>query len=218
MFKIDLHTHSIASKDGAITAADYAQMLETGLLDYIAVTDHNRIDFALELRAELGKKIIVGEEIKTTDGEIIGLYLSEAVPAFLTPQDTVQRIKAQNGLVYVPHPFETVRSGLQAPALEQIIKEVDIIEVGNGRAVFQNRSVMAVQWMQKYNLAGASSSDAHARAGWGRTFTEIAAAPTQDTLVELLKHGETRVGWPGVRAIAYPKYNRFRKILRKGRP
>lgn len=95
MPKIDLHTHSIASKDGAITADDYERMLETGLLDYIAVTDHNRIDFAAELHAKLGEKIIVGEEIKTTEGEIIGLYLTEAIPALLTPEETVQRIKEQ---------------------------------------------------------------------------------------------------------------------------
>lgn len=218
MPKIDLHTHSIASRDGAITADDYARMLETGILDYIAVTDHNRIDFAVELQAKLGEQIIVGEEIKTTEGEIIGLYLREAVPALLSPEETVQRIKTQNGLVYVPHPFETVRSGLQGPALLRIIDKVDIIEVGNGRAVFQNRSLQATEWIHKHGIAGAASSDAHARAGWGRTFTLISAAPTRETLVELLRQGEIKVGWPGVRAIAYPKYNRFRKLLGKERP
>lgn len=75
MFKIDLHTHSTSSPDGGITAHQYEEALSTGVLDCVAITDHNRIDFAEKLERSFGDKIIVGEEIMTSGGEIIGLYL-----------------------------------------------------------------------------------------------------------------------------------------------
>lgn len=140
MYKVDFHTHSTASPDGSIKAAQYKQLLDSGRLDAIAVTDHNRIDFALALQQELGSKIIVGEEIMTTEGEIIGLFLKELVPAKLSPLETVQAIKKQGGLVYIPHPFETVRKGLQAKSLAAITDYIDIMEVYNGRAMLQNRT------------------------------------------------------------------------------
>src|SRR5580658_33632 len=104
MLKIDLHTHSVASPDGGIMADKYRECLELGKLDYIAITDHNSIDFALNLRTEFERKIIVGEEILTSEGEIIGLFLSELVPPNLSPIETIELIKRQGGLVYVPHP------------------------------------------------------------------------------------------------------------------
>ncbi len=102
MFKIDLHTHSSASPDGGITPQQYAHVLATNQLDLIAVTDHNRIDTALELHRALGDRIIVGEEIMTTSGEIIGLYLEKPVSAGLSPDETISQIKQQGGIVYIP--------------------------------------------------------------------------------------------------------------------
>src|SRR4051812_4619386 len=112
MFKIDLHTHSVESKDGGISFEQYAHALSTNRLDVIAITDHDTIDFATHAQTELGDRIIVGEEIMSTGGEIVGLYLKEAVKAGLSPLETVKQIREQGGLVYVPHPFETVRKGL----------------------------------------------------------------------------------------------------------
>ena len=212
--KIDLHTHSEASPDGALTTADYRRILENDLLDYIAVTDHNRTDFAFRLRDELedlGDRIIIGEEIRTTHGEIIGLYLKETVPPHMTPQETVDAIHAQGGLVCIPHPFETVRQGIQPEALELVAADVDIIEVHNGRAVFQNKSKQAYAWMALHNCTGAANSDCHAPSGWGRTRTRIAEAPTRRNLLGLLREAEYDVAFPGVKAVLYPKLNRLRK-------
>src|SRR3954467_12292615 len=109
MFKVDLHTHSIASPDGSLGLEDYRRALAEKRLDYIAITDHNRIDFAAQIRATLGEQIIIGEEITAVEGEVIGLFLREAVPAGLPLAETIQRITDQGGVVYIPHPFETVR-------------------------------------------------------------------------------------------------------------
>jgi hypothetical protein len=209
--KIDLHTHSEASPDGALTEADYRRMLDSGKLDFIAVTDHNTADFAIGLRKRLGDRIIVGEEIRTTQGEIIGLYLRETVPKLMSPADTVAAIREQGGLVCVPHPFEDVRRGLHRAALDAIADDIDMIEVHNGRAVFQNKSKQAYAWAALHDCRGVANSDSHASSGWGRTYTCIAKPPTRDTFVDLLQEAEYIVGFPGLRAVLYPKFNRLRK-------
>lgn len=210
MYKVDFHTHSVASPDGALAPKHYQRALERGRLDCIAVTDHNTIAMAKQLHAELGDRIIIGEEITTNEGEIIGLYLTEAIPAKLSPAETIRRIKKQGGLVYVPHPFETVRKGIGIETLQSIAKDIDIIEVHNGRAVFQNRSPQAVAWASEHKVPGAASSDAHGIAGWVRTYTMLAAMPTRQNLTKLLTAASYQRGFPGVRGMLYPKFNRLR--------
>jgi predicted metal-dependent phosphoesterase TrpH len=215
MFKVDLHTHSIASPDGGITKHQYQQILDAGTLDAVAVTDHNSAEFALELWKELGNRVIVGEEIMSSHGEIIGLYLTETIPGGLSPLDTIRSIKDQGGLVYIPHPFETIRKGMSPQALEEIAEYIDIMEVCNGRAFMQNRSSQAVVWTRLNHKVGAASSDAHGIKGIGKTFSSLAELPVKENLVTLLEHGVLRTGTPSPFALLYPKYHRLRKRLRK---
>jgi predicted metal-dependent phosphoesterase TrpH len=209
-YKVDFHTHSQASPDGALSLEHYRRALVQHRLDCIAVTDHNTIEMAQQLHEELGDKIIVGEEITTTQGEIIGLYLTEVVQAGLSAAETVHRIKAQGALVYIPHPFETVRKGITPETLDEIAADVDIIEVHNGRAVFQNKGQQALAWAEKHAVPGAASSDSHGISGWGRTYTMLDDMPTEETLVKLLQAASYQRGFPGFRGILYPKFNRLR--------
>lgn len=214
MYKVDLHTHSSASPDGGISSEQYAHVLSTGLLDMIAITDHNRIDYAQTVQRELGDKIIVGEEIMTTAGEIIGLYLTKPIQPGLSPEETIRRIKAQDGLVYIPHPFETVRKGLHPHSLDQLSNQIDIIEVCNGRAFLQNRGAQAVVWAKLNQIPRAASSDAHGIRGLGKTYTRFSELPTQLTLVQGLDGAALMTDRPSVRALLYPKYHRLRKKVR----
>ena len=211
--KIDLHTHSVASPDGALTIDDYRRMLNSGRLDCIAITDHNTVEYAQRVRAELGERIIVGEEIKTTAGEIIGLYLKETIPKGMLPSQAIAAIREQGGLVCVPHPFETVRSGIAREALDEIADSVDMIEVHNGRAIFQNYSKQAYAWAAVHDVCGIASSDSHGASGWGRTYTVINDVPTRRTLLELLQDCQYATAFPGVRAVLYPKLNRLQKKI-----
>lgn len=213
MYKVDLHTHSIASPDGGITADQYAHALSTGQLDVIAVTDHNSIDFALRLQGELGDRIIVGEEIMTNSGEIIGLYLKSPIEAGLSPLETIKQIKEQVGLVYIPHPFETVRKGLSAEALEELVDYVDVIEVVNGRALLQNRQIKSAIFAKLHRLRGAASSDAHGLRGLGKTFTHTKDIPYRDSLLDAIASGTPITSPPHPTALLYPKYHRLRKKL-----
>lgn len=213
--KIDLHTHSVASPDGALTVDNYRRMLDSGRLDYIAITDHNTVEYAQRVQAELGRQIIVGEEIMTTEGEIIGLYLKETIPRGMLPTQAVAAIRQQGGLVCIPHPFETVRSGITKEALDEIAKDVDIVEVHNGRAIFQNQSKRAYAWAALHDCCGVASSDSHGFSGWGKTYTVIKKAPTKQTLLDLLQDSHYATAFPGVHAVLYPKLNRFQKKVSK---
>lgn len=215
MFKVDLHTHSSLSPDGGITKAQYRHALQSGVLDVIAITDHNETTLALELQQELGDKIIVGEEIMTSLGEIIGLYLTATIPGGLSPQETVKRIQDQGGLVYIPHPFETVRKGMGPETLDELIDHIDIMEICNGRAFMQNRSGQAVLWSRLNNKPGAASSDAHGIRGLGKTHSDLVEMPNKHTLVQLVDRAVLRTSHPSPRALLYPKYHRMRKRLKK---
>jgi predicted metal-dependent phosphoesterase TrpH len=210
MVRVDLHTHSIASPDGSLSEANYRTLLASERLHIIAVTDHNRIDFAQQLQAELGDSIVVGEEITALEGEIIGLYLQEVVPAGLSAVETVARIRSQGGIVYVPHPFETVRKGLPVAILDEIADHVDVLETYNGRSM-QNRSARAATWAAEHHVAGAASSDAHGIRGWGNTYSALPEAPSRDTLVDLLGHATYSTRSTGLIGRLYPKLNRIRK-------
>lgn len=215
MIKIDLHTHSALSPDGSLKEADYAQLLESKVLDCIAITDHDQIDFALEMHRKYKDKIIVGQEVTTKQGEIIGLFLTARITPYTDILVAVKQIKEQGGLVYIPHPFETVRSGITKQALESIKANIDIIEAHNGRAIFQNKGPEAATWARLNNKPIASSSDAHGPTGIGSCHTSIKEMPTKDNLVEQLTMARLETKRPPLTSLLYPKLNRLRVKLKR---
>src|SRR5579859_2648799 len=96
-YKIDLHTHSIVSYDGGIREDEYKKLLTNNVIDFVAITDHNEIRFALMMQRRYGEQIIVGEEIMTAEGEIIGLFLKERIEPGLPVEETIQAIRMQRG-------------------------------------------------------------------------------------------------------------------------
>ncbi len=209
MFKIDLHTHSMASPDGGITAEQFMRVMEDGILDFIAVTDHDTIQMAKALNRTLGNKIIIGQEISTPQGDIIGLFLEETVKPNQSVLATAKAIKEQGGLVYIPHPFETLRSGISEIDLGRIADLVNIVEVHNGRVLLQNRGPKAATWAMLHHKARASASDAHGRKGLGHSYSIIDKEPTAQNLVSLLAHGRLVTHRPPLRTLLYPKYHRL---------
>ncbi|MBI5122508.1 PHP domain-containing protein [Candidatus Roizmanbacteria bacterium] len=209
MIKIDLHTHSIISPDGAgsITEENFEQLIREGVLDCIAITDHNETSFALRLHKKLGDKIIVGEEIMTRDGEMIGLFLSKTISPGLSVSETVKEIHKQGGLVYIPHPFETLRKGLQKDVLGQIVGKIDILEVFNGRGLLRGKTKEATEFARANNLIGAASSDAHGYGGIGKTFSLIRELPTHKTLKILLQQGRLKRKYAPLWSYLYPVLN-----------
>ena len=175
MFKADLHVHTCYSKDSVSSPEKIVQhCLDIGI-NCLAVTDHDTISGALELKRIAPFTIIIGEEVLTSCGEIIGLFLTEEIPPHLSPEETVARIKAQGGLVCIPHPFDRFRphSRLRRDSLEKIIADVDLIEVFNSRTLLRQDATRALQFAQSRGLPGTVGSDAHVVREIGRSFMEL---------------------------------------------
>jgi predicted metal-dependent phosphoesterase TrpH len=213
MYKVDLHTHSVLSNDGGITKKQYKKIFKSGVLDCVAITDHGTIDFALELHEELGDKIIIGEEIMTQDGEIIGLFLKKQIPSGLALSETVKRIKSDGGLVYVPHPFEKLRSGLQEGALREIIEDIDIFEVFNARGFLRGKALGAESFAMSNSIPMASSSDAHCMIGIGSAFSVLEKIPGADNLAGLLGNGKMNKKYASLLSYFCPGLNKIKNKI-----
>lgn len=213
MYKVDLHTHSIISHDGGITKNQYKKLLDRGILDCIAITDHNETTFARTMHDEFGDKIIVGEEIKTTDGDIIGLFLTKTISPGLSAFATASEIHKDGGLVYIPHPFETIRDSLQEDKLMEIIDEVDIIEVFNGRGVWRGQPDKAAEVAFTHKAAMASSSDAHCLPGIRSAYSLVSQFPDRESLVELMQKSHLRKKHAPLYSLLCPGFNRLKNKL-----
>ena len=135
--KADLHAHTHFSRDALTSVSTFVRRYQRAGIDCVAVSDHNNIDGALAVRADAAFNVIVSEEIKSSEGEIIGLFLQETIRKGLTPEDTVRAIREQGGLVLIPHPYDRVRkSPLREEAALRIMNDIDIIEVFNSRTIF----------------------------------------------------------------------------------
>jgi predicted metal-dependent phosphoesterase TrpH len=212
-FRVDLHTHSIISQDGGITALQYEKILESGILDCIAITDHNETNFARIMHKKLGDRIIIGEEISTLEGEIIGLYLKETIPGSIGLDEAVASIKHQGGLVYLPHPYERLRKGLVGSSVNRIIADIDIVEVFNGRGRFRGKPFLAQKLAEKNSIAQAASSDAHGYKGVGFTTSNMTDFPSHKTLKHLLTTAILERSYAPFYTFLYPMINRLKNSV-----
>lgn len=211
--KIDFHTHSILSHDGGLSMDQYKQVLANKLLDYVAITDHNEIDFALEAKEELGERIIIGEEIMTSMGEIIGLYIKEKIKQNQDPTTTIEQIKEQGGLVYLPHPFDVKRSSLKKEFIQKHKKDIDIVEVFNSRSIIPKTNEKGERYFLSSKIAKVAGSDAHSYDEIGRTYNLLDDFPTRENILELLKESDYLIKYVSFISIFSPKVNTLRKKL-----
>ena len=208
MIRIDLHTHSDKSYDGGLSLQDYKQLLGNKL-DYIAITDHNRVDEAKRIQHKLGPQIIVGEEITTANGELIGLYLNSKIEPHLPIIETIKQIKSQNGLVYIPHPFEQFqRFSVNQATLLSIAKYVDIIETYNARSISLLGRYRAQRIARKFNWVESSASDAHGPKGIGTVYRLIKKPPSRDNLVSQLGASDSITKFTPLVAYLEPSKNK----------
>jgi predicted metal-dependent phosphoesterase TrpH len=167
----DLHMHTNHSHDCSIEPAALVAHAEEEGLGAIAVTDHNIFTGSLEA-AELarGRDLIVipGEEVKTDrDGEVIGLFLHSEIPRGMSFADTLAAIREQEGVVYVPHPFDRMHSTPAPATLHRHLSEIDVLEVYNARLLFDAYNDEALRFARKHGLLQGAGSDAHVLQGVG---------------------------------------------------
>ena len=172
--KADLHAHTHFSRDALTSVETFARRYRQAEIDCVAVSDHNNIDGALAVRESASFQVIVAEEIRSKEGEIIGLFLQEGVRKGLTPEDTVRAIREQGGLVLVPHPFDRLRrSPLGEEAMLRILPDIDIIEVFNSRTILSADDDRARRFAEEHGKLMSAATDAHTPWEIGRAYTEL---------------------------------------------
>jgi predicted metal-dependent phosphoesterase TrpH len=179
---VDLHCHTRASFDALTRPRDVARAAAERGLTHLAITDHDRIDGALEAReyAPAGLKILVGEEIRTSGGDLIGLFLETAVPPGLSPRDAIAAVRDQGGLVGIPHPFDRFRGSLaRTTELDELAPLVDWVETHNSRLVGRGNE-LAAQFAARHHLPGVAVSDAHSLLEVAVSYSVLEGPPDAD--------------------------------------
>jgi predicted metal-dependent phosphoesterase TrpH len=191
LIKADLHVHTCYSIDCLTPLEQIVERcLELGI-NCISVADHNTIAGALKLREIAPFKVIVAEEVLTPVGEIMGLFLSEAVPRGLSPQETISRIRSQGGLVAIPHPFGRSLPWNANPLTStEVLSQVDIIETFNSRTPFSNSNARAWKLAKEHGKAASAGSDAHTLGEIGRAYVEMPEFDGPDDFLNSLAQGK----------------------------
>jgi predicted metal-dependent phosphoesterase TrpH len=174
LWKVDLHTHTIYSKDCLTKTAQLLARAQAIGLNKVAVTEHNRLDGALAAKALAPDLVIVGEEIMTTHGEVIAYYVQEEVPRGLSPAETVRRLREQGAVISIPHPLDSLRSSaMRLRTVLTIIDEVDALEVLNARCVRPADNLAAVALATERGKLVTAGSDAHTLTELGQCYLEM---------------------------------------------
>ena len=190
MLRADLHTHTHYSRDSLTSPQRYVdRCLKLGI-NCVAVTDHNSMEGALAVQRIAPFKVIIAEEIRTTDGELAGLFLKEPIPRSLTPEETIERVKAQGGLVSLPHPFDRIRrEPLRHRAHERVLPHLDLIEVFNSRTSLRRDNERARRLAEELGLPMGAGSDAHSPWELGTAYVEMPDFEGPQEFLEALRQG-----------------------------
>jgi predicted metal-dependent phosphoesterase TrpH len=170
-----MHSHTMWSGDSTSTPDEIATAVAEAAIDVLCITDHNAIKGAVDLADRLPCRVIVGEELRTHAGEIIGLFLSERIPVGAQPEQAARVIRAQGGIVYIPHPYDPMRRNLRESALDALIDDglVDAIEVINAKTSLRSLNERAATTAAAHQLAAGAGSDAHVPDAIGAAYVEM---------------------------------------------
>lgn len=173
--RVDLHTHTMWSGDSTTTPEEFAVAVAQSGLDVVCVTDHNAVAGAVELADRLECRVIVGEELRTSAGEIIGLFLTERIPMGVPPAEAARRVRGQGGVVYVPHPFDPMRRCLSEAALYELAENdlIDAIEVLNAKTSLDSLNRRAATFAAEFGIVAGAGSDAHVPDALGAAYVEV---------------------------------------------
>ncbi|MBD0329029.1 MAG: glycosyltransferase [Thermoleophilia bacterium] len=215
----DLHLHTAWSHDCAVEVGDLLDHAEAAGLGAVAITDHNVFggaQEAVELARDRDLVVIPGEEIKTAgQGEVIGLYLQHEIPRGLSFAETIAEIRAQGGIVYLPHPFDRMHAIPDPATLHRHLADVDVFEVYNARLLFEAYNDEAVRFARKYDLTAGAGSDAHVLQGVGTGALRMRAFGGPEELLvslrsaQILRRPRSLVYLQGLKWVAQAKERVF---------
>jgi predicted metal-dependent phosphoesterase TrpH len=196
----DFHIHTRFSRDSILTEEKFIKVaIERGLTQ-VAITNHNNVEGAIAVRdkvAELGLTdkltVILGEEVSTDDGEVVGVFLTKTIPRGLSARETADEIHRQGGLVSIPHPFDPFRgSHIKEGPLRNLadLGQIDMIEVFNCRVTFQRHNQEAAEFAQRYGIPGIAASDSHSSFEVAMAFNAMPAFDSGEELRASLADNE----------------------------
>ena len=197
---VDFHIHTRFSRDSILTEEKFiAKAIERGLT-HAVITNHNNVEGAIAVRdkvAELGLAdkltIILGEEVSTADGEVVGVFLTKTIPRGLSANETADEIHRQGGLVSIPHPFDPFRgSHIREGPLRNLaeIGKIDMLEVFNCRVTFQRHNEEAAEFAKRHGIPGIAASDSHSGIEVAMAFNAMPAFDSADGLRASLQDNE----------------------------
>ena len=189
--RVDMHSHTMWSGDSSTTPEEVAAAVADSGIDVLCITDHNAIKGAVDLAGRLSCRVIIGEELRTHAGEIIGLFLEERIPVGVSPEAAALAIRDQGGIVYIPHPYDPMRRNLSETALDDLIARglVDAIEVLNAKTSLHSLNARAASTAATHQLAAGAGSDAHVPDAIGAAYVEMPDFDGPDDFLAKLRLG-----------------------------
>jgi predicted metal-dependent phosphoesterase TrpH len=187
MLRVDLHLHSNFSHDGQSTLQALIERSHECGLDRIALTDHNTVEGALDLARMAPELAIVGEEVKTREGEVIGLFITEQLPPYLTPEKVMDLIHGMGGLTYLPHPLDRRRANFRPERVVELADCIDIIETYNPWCDAAANAA-AAKLAADLDKVVATGSDSHSARELGRSWMEIEEYEGPAEFLDRLRH------------------------------
>lgn len=187
IMRVDMHCHTMYSGDSVTLLYELEEAFIQSGVDVLCICDHGTIQGAKVLHEKLSQvdgekvdKVIIGEEYSTSQGELIGLFLKERITPGLSPLEVALAIKAQGGLVYVPHPFDTARRCLKLESMTELAEAglLDIVEVFNSKVSDESARTNALDFAEKWHLAQGAGSDAHVPQAVGAAYVEMPVVMT----------------------------------------
>ncbi len=197
---VDFHIHTRFSRDSILTEERFIEVAIERGLTHVVITNHNNVEGAIAVRdkvADLGLTdrltVILGEEVSTRDGEVVGLFLTKTIPRGLSANETADEIHRQGGLVSIPHPFDPFRgSHIKEGPLRNLadVGKIDMVEVFNCRVTLQRHNQEAADFAARYGIPGVAASDSHSSFEVAMAFNALPSFETADELRTALGDNE----------------------------
>jgi predicted metal-dependent phosphoesterase TrpH len=187
VLRVDVHLHSHYSHDGRSSLQELVERAQECGLDRLALTDHNVVEGALAFAQLAPELAIVGEEAKTLEGEVIGLFITDRIPPYRTPEEAMDMIHDMGGLTYIPHPLDRNRSHFRAERIVELASRIDILETYNPWCDAAANQA-AARLAQELGKVTATGSDSHAARELGRSWMEMEEYEGAQDFLDKLKH------------------------------
>ncbi len=214
MLRVEFHSHTAFSKDSLTSPETLLETCRRKAVDRVIITDHNTIAGAMVARSMDPTRVIVGEEIMTTSGELLAAFVSKGIPPGLRPREAIARLREQNAFISVSHPFDASRKGgWRLDQLLEISTLVDAIEVFNSRCLTRAANDRALAFARRHDLLGTVGSDAHTALEIGRSVMLLDPFADAAQLRDVIRRGSVQTRWSSPLIHLTSRYARFRKWL-----